>query len=165
MESKKLTKILFAIYFLILVWIILFKMQMPFAQLGIRRSINLIPFAGSVIVDGKIYVQEIVDNILIFVPFGIFVCMIRQDQSWLKRLAPGFLTSLTLEILQYILGIGATDITDLLGNTAGTLLGMGVFAVFRKICRDQVYLVLNVLSLVGAVGMSMLLGMLILANV
>lgn len=165
MESKKMTKILFAIYFFVLVWIILFKMQMPFTQFGIRRSINLIPFAGSVIVDGKIYVQEIVDNILIFVPFGVFVCMIRQDQSWLQRLAPGFLTSLTLEILQYILGIGATDITDLLGNTAGTLLGMGVFAVFRRICRDKVYLVLNVLSLVGAVGMSMLLGMLILANV
>lgn len=165
MESKKMTKILFAIYFFVLVWIILFKMQMPFTQFGIRRSINLIPFAGSVIVDGKIYVQEIVDNILIFVPFGVFVCMIRKDQSWLQRLAPGFLTSLTLEILQYILGIGATDITDLLGNTAGTLLGMGVFAVFRRICRDKVYLVLNVLSLVGAVGMSMLLGMLILANV
>lgn len=165
MESKKMTKILFAIYFFVLVWIILFKMQMPFTQFGIRRSINLIPFAGSVIVDGKIYVQEIVDNILIFVPFGVFVCMIRQDQSWLQRLAPGFLTSLTLEILQYILGIGATDITDLLGNTAGTLLGMGVFAVFRRICRDKVYLVLNVLSLVWAVGMSMLLGMLILANV
>ena len=48
MESEKLTKLLFSFYFAVLVWIILFKMQMPFSQFGIRRSINLIPFAGSV---------------------------------------------------------------------------------------------------------------------
>lgn len=164
MESKKLSKILFSFYFLALIWIILFKMQMPFSQFGIRRSINLIPFAESVVVDGKIYVKEIVDNILIFVPFGVFACMIGREKNWLQRLAPVFFTSLAVEVLQYILGIGATDITDLLGNTAGGLLGMGVFAVFRKLCREKVYLILNVVLLVGAVGAGVLLGMLVLVN-
>lgn len=164
MESEKLTKLLFSFYFAVLVWIILFKMQMPFSQFGIHRSINLIPFAGSVVVNGKIYVQEIIDNILIFIPFGVFVCMIGREKSWLQRLAPVFFTSLALEALQYIFGIGATDLTDLFGNTAGGLLGMGVFAAFRKICRDKVYLVLNIVSMAAAAGMSMLVGMLLLAN-
>ena len=55
MESKKLSKILFSFYFLALIWIILFKMQMPFSQFGIRRSINLIPFAESVVLSRLVY--------------------------------------------------------------------------------------------------------------
>lgn len=164
MDSKKLTKTLCFVYVLVLVWMILFKMQIPFSQFGQRRSINLIPFAGSVIVDGKIYIQEIIDNVLIFVPFGVFVCMLGRETSWLQRLAPVFFTSLTLETLQYILGIGATDLTDLITNTAGGLLGIGIFAVFSRICGEKVYLVLNIISLVGAAGLSILLGMLLLAN-
>lgn len=94
MGSKKLTNILFYIYFGALVWIILFKMQMPFSNMGHIRSMNLIPFAGSVEVNGSIYIQEIVDNVLIFIPFGVFSSMRALTKNPLKRLAPSFLQAL-----------------------------------------------------------------------
>lgn len=164
MKSKKLTEILFCFYFLALVWIILFKMQMPFSQTGHIRSVNLIPFAGSVEVNGRIYLQEIVDNVLIFIPFGVFSCMLGRPGAWLLKAAPSFFTSLVLEILQYVLAVGATDITDLLGNTAGGMIGVGIFYIFSKVCKEKAVLVLNVIALVGAAGMGLLVGLLVLAN-
>lgn len=164
MDSKKLTKCLFYIYFIALIWIILFKMQTPFTLIGQGRSINLIPFAGSVIVDGRIYVQEIVDNVLIFIPFGVFPCMLGREKPFLWQLAPSFFTSLALEALQFLLAVGATDMTDLLGNTLGGLLGIGIFYLFAKVCRERVYKVLNGIAVAGAAGMSVLIGLLLLAN-
>lgn len=164
MGSKKLTNILFYIYFGALVWIILFKMQMPFSNMGHIRSINLIPFAGSVEVNGSIYIQEIVDNVLIFIPFGVFSSMRALTQNPVKRLAPSFFTSLVLEILQFVLAAGVTDITDLLANTAGGFIGIGVFHFFQAVCKKKVNLVLNILMLFGASAMILLVSILILAN-
>lgn len=164
MGSKKLTNILFYIYFGALVWIILFKMQMPFSNMGHIRSMNLIPFAGSVEVNGSIYIQEIVDNVLIFIPFGVFSSMRALTQNPLKRLVPSFFTSLVLEILQFILAAGITDITDLLANTAGGFVGIGIFYIFQAVCKKKVNLVLNSLMLFGAIAMILLVSILILAN-
>lgn len=164
MGSKKLTQALFCIYFVALVWIILFKMQAPFSQAGHSRSVNLIPFAASAIVNDKIEWKEIIYNVLAFVPFGVFTSMLGRTKSWAKRLAPPFLTSLALETLQYVLAVGASDVTDLLGNTAGGMLGIGIFYVFSRMCGEKVCQFLNVVALVGAVGMVLLIGALVLAN-
>ena len=61
-RQRNLTKILFAVYFLILVWILLFKMSFSLYELYKNRSINLIPFMGSVVVNGRIYINEIIDG-------------------------------------------------------------------------------------------------------
>ena len=164
MGSYKLTKSLFYLYFAAIVWIILFKMQMPFANMGQIRSISLIPFAGSVKVNGQIYIPKIVENVLIFIPFGIFSGMSGQSKTWLRRLAPSFFTSLALEILQLILAAGVSDMTDLLANTTGGWIGLGIFSVFSRLCREKVNVVLNIIMLTGASGMILLTGMLILAN-
>lgn len=71
MKKNKLLIFLLTIYILILTWIILFKMQLSFVALPYIRSINLIPFAESVIVNGKIYFGEIIDNLIIFIPVRI----------------------------------------------------------------------------------------------
>ena len=76
-RQRNLTRILFAVYFLILVWILLFKMSFSIDELYKNRSINLIPFMGSVIVNGRIYINEIIDNILVFIPLGIYICMLK----------------------------------------------------------------------------------------
>ena len=55
MKSKKLTQILFVVYFIVLSWIILFKMELDISLLCKMnlRSVNLIPFAGSLLVNGQ----------------------------------------------------------------------------------------------------------------
>ncbi len=52
-QNRKLTKVLLMVYLLALTWIILFKLQMDFSNLRDMnyRSVNLIPFAGSGIVN------------------------------------------------------------------------------------------------------------------
>lgn len=64
---------LLIIYLTALVWIILLKMQFSFENLGRMRNINLIPFAGSVIANGKLYVSEIIYNIFILLPFSYII--------------------------------------------------------------------------------------------
>lgn len=192
MKSKKLTAGLFYLYLLALVWIILFKMQFSFHQFGLHRSINLIPFAQSVIINDRLDFREIIDNVLIFIPFGIFVCMLgkgryfwtagikQQDglnlpscccgrgrgkiRLFLSMLAPVFFTSLALETMQYIFAAGASDITDLITNTAGGMAGICIFGMFSCIWKEKAFRIVNVCMSAGAACMVLLVVILIAAN-
>ncbi|MDO4925257.1 MAG: VanZ family protein [Turicibacter sp.] len=167
MENKKqrnLTMILFIIYFCILIWILLFKMSFSFDELYRNRGINLIPFLGSIIVNGRLYINEIINNILVFVPVGIYTCMLKQEWSTPKKVSVAFFISLTVEVLQFILAIGATDITDLIGNTIGGAIGIGIFYLFIKIFKNKTINIFNILASIATVGLVSLLSMLLLVN-
>lgn len=160
MKSKKYTIGLFILYLLFLSWIIIFKVRFPLALLPTGRSINLVPFGASVIINGEIHYLEIIVNILIFLPYGIFVCMFGDRKSFLKMLAPIFFTSLLYEAIQYIWALGASDITDLITNTLGGVIGIGIFFVLHKIFKDRVCKAINVI----AVLFLLLIGIVIFAN-
>ena len=163
-RQRNLTKILFAIYFLILVWILLFKMSFSLDELYKNRSINLIPFMGSVVVNGRIYINEIIDNILVFIPIGIYICMLKEDWSILRKISVGFFISLGIEVLQFILAIGATDITDLIGNTLGGIIGIGVFYLFSKVFKNKTNKIINTLALIATILLVSMISILLLAN-
>ena len=163
-RQRNLTRILFAVYFLILVWILLFKMSFSLDELYKSRSINLIPFMGSVVVNGRIYINEIIDNILVFIPIGIYICMLKEDWSILRKISVGFFISLGIEVLQFILAIGATDITDLIGNTLGGIIGIGVFYLFSKVFKNKTYNIINILALIATILLIALISILLLAN-
>jgi len=164
MGSKKITGCMLAVYLLVLVWIILFKMELSPASLPHMRSMNLIPFGDSVIVNGKIQFGEITGNLLAFVPFGVFMGMLWEEKSFLKKTAPIFLASLALETLQFAFAVGASDITDLLMNTAGGALGAGCVSVLSKLFKSRTNQILNLVCLAGMVFLLLLIGILIVAN-
>ena len=58
---------------------------------------------------------------------------------------------LALEALQYLLAIGSADITDLILNTLGTALGVGLYYLLRLVFRQKTDKVLSVCALIGAV--------------
>lgn len=164
MENKKqrnLTMILFIVYFCILIWILLFKMSFSFDELYKSRSINIIPFSGSVIVNGKFYINEIINNILVFILVGTYTCMLKQEWSILKKVSVAFFISLAIEVLQFILSIGATDITDLIGNTIGGIIGIGIFYLFTKIFKNKAINILNILASIATVVLVGLLSILL----
>ena len=163
-RQRNLTRILFAIYFLILVWILLFKMSFSLDELYKDRSINIIPFMGSVVVNGRIYINEIIDNILVFIPLGIYICMLKEDWSILRKISVGFFISLGIEVLQFILAIGATDITDLIGNTLGGIIGIGVFYLFSKLFKNKTNKIINILALIVTILLVSMISILLLAN-
>ena len=136
MKSKKNTLGLLVFYLVALTWIILFKLQFSIADLPHLRNINLIPFAGSVIVNGTIDFSEIIQNVLAFIPYGLFVHILWEKKPILKQFLPIVCTSFLFEIVQFIFAIGGTDITDIITNSLGGFLGIvlaiGIFKISNK---------------------------------
>lgn len=164
--SKNLTLGLLVIYLAVLTWIILFKMELNIKLLQNMnfRNINLIPFAGSVIVNGKLKLSEIILNIAVFIPFGMYLSMLDSKISFIMKILSIFAVGLMYEVMQYCFAIGASDITDLLGNTLGGLIGIGLFSVFSRILGDRTIKILNILALFGTIVVTAFLALLAVAN-
>ena len=160
MNSKKLSIGLFSFYCAALTWIILFKFSFSLEELPHLRNISLIPFAESVIVNGKVDFSEIFQNLFAFIPFGVLISTISENKSFLQKLLPAFFVSLTFEVLQFIFSIGASDITDVITNT----LGIGIFMVLRKLFKRKYKTVINIVSFTFAILFSVLMLILFLAN-
>lgn len=168
MENKKnkLITILFGIYLVILIWIILFKMQTDLKFLPYIRSVNLIPFGQSVIINGKIDLDEIINNCLIFIPVGIYIEILGKNRKFYQKIIPIFLITIFLEISQYVLHIGATDITDIMMNTLGGIVGILSICMLYKIFknREKVNQILGILALICTVMVVAFLGVLMVVN-
>ncbi|HEL1640694.1 TPA: VanZ family protein [Streptococcus suis] len=159
MGSKKLTNFLFVTYLVILTWIIVFKMDLS-TLLLVRygyRSLNLIPFAGTAVYNGMLDYQEILLNVLCFIPFGIYMEMVFRKASWVQNLLVIGLVSLFYEVLQYSFMIGMADITDLLANGLGGAIGINIMYVLTSIWREQAYERMNKLALLGSLITCLLL--------
>ncbi|MFY0758859.1 VanZ family protein [Metabacillus dongyingensis] len=148
-NQNKITAGLLAVYLFALTWIIVFKMQFSFQGLPDFREINLIPFAGSANVNNQIDFNEIIYNVLSFIPFGIYISMLKPNWSFLKKIAVIAGVSLLFEVLQFIFAIGASDITDFMGNTLGGMIGVGFYIVFCKLFSTKANKILNVLTSIG----------------
>ena len=130
MKSKKLTLGLLIFYLVALTWIIVLKMQFPFSgNLPELRNINLIPFGGSLIVNGEVSFSEIIKNVLVFIPFGILISLLWERKSFVQKILPIVLTSFIFETLQFIFEIGASDITDIISNSFGGVIGIVITGV------------------------------------
>ena len=165
MKSKKLTLGLLIFYLIVLTWIIVFKMQFPFSgSLSEIRNINLIPFGGSLIVNGEISFSEIIKNALVFIPFGILIGVLWDKKTFVKKILPIILTSFIFETLQFIFGIGASDITDIISNSLGGVIGVAITIVISKIFKNNWQKIINVISLIGCIVLTLFITMLILAN-
>lgn len=156
MRSKVLTRLLFLIYLLLLTWVILFKMNLSGTidsiDISASSSINLIPFAGTAVYNGQLDFMEIGLNILFFIPYGVCLRTLNRDDFWLTDLFKIIFTSLVFEILQYILSIGVTDITDLLANSLGGLVGMILFAIIQKINEENTVSFVNKVGILGMIA-------------
>lgn len=163
-KKNTLTIALFMIYVLALIWIILLKLQFSFAELDRVRSINLIPLQGSVIINGIVSLNEIFDNIIVFIPFGIYINMLKNKWSFIQKVLPIISVSLTFEVLQFIFAIGRTDITDLLGNTLGGIIGIIIYAVLLRIFKNKTIKIINTVALILTVCALALITLLLVAN-
>ena len=119
--TNRLTTVLFIIYLIALYWILLFKLGVRFSYMGERRT-NLVPFSELFILT-----SENILNVVIFVPLGIYAGILFEKWLFGKKLFFVFLLGLLVEGLQYILRVGAFDITDIITNTLGGIIGLMIF--------------------------------------
>lgn len=116
--SEKIAIISFLIYLLLLTWIIVFKFRLDFSSLKHIQSINLIPFKANSVVNGM---KETFINLILFVPLGMYLQFLLKKNF---KLIIIFLISFIFEVMQYILCIGVSDITDIIMNFIGGVLGI-----------------------------------------
>lgn len=164
-RDTKLTWLLFAVYILLLTWIIVFKMAFSAQDLPEIRNINLIPLGESVIVNNELDIQELLYNMIAFVPVGIYLSMLTK-WSFLKRAATIAAISLVYELLQYLLAIGASDITDLINNTLGGVIGIGLYHLMLKLARtkSRADKIINILAAVGTIGLIIFMSLIFIVN-
>lgn len=136
MNLKTLSKTLLTLYILILLWIVLFKFSYDLQSILLHyqtRTLNLIPFATA----SRGNVREMIDNFVVFIPFGLLLSSnFKQAKLW-QKLAVVFSFSLSLEILQYVFAIGVTDMTDVVTNTLGGLFGLALYKLGKKYINAQ----------------------------
>ena len=161
-KSCQFMLVLFLIYLILLVWIILFKLQFSIHDLDMVRSVNFIPFYYDKEIGTEFHLKEVFENLLIFVPMGIYLQMLLPKGRFHGKLAVIAGTSLLLETAQYALAIGRSDITDLLTNTTGGLLGLALYCIIARLLRnreraDKLFLVLAVIASVIVIGLLALL--------
>ena len=80
---------------------------------------------------------NLIGNVAMFVPLGIVwpAVFSKLDRPW-KVIAAGVGASLTIEILQLPFFTRSTDIDDLILNSAGYLVGYGIWLLVKRI-RNQ----------------------------
>ncbi|MBD5142360.1 MAG: VanZ family protein [Ruminococcus sp.] len=163
MKSKRITvfiKICFIIYLLALLYLLFLQRifvrgsriqeieDYGFWQ-SIKWSVNLIPFRT--ILD---YIQQmdpisihsvhdyafqnIIGNIIWFLPMGVFLPYFSQKQrNFLKFFLTAFFMIVCIEIMQLITLLGSCDIDDLLLNLLGSCIGFGIFYLIKPVLLKQ----------------------------
>lgn len=91
--------------------------------------INLVLF--STLGSGEQWKLTGIENILLFVPFGIFVLMLWKvyRRFWNLGLL-AFITSTSIELMQLVTRRGYFELDDIVLNTAGAMLGYMTFSLF-----------------------------------
>ena len=153
--TNRLTNALFIIYLIVLFWILLFKLGVRFSYME-NRNVNLIPFNEP---NGKIDFVEIILNVLIFVPLGIYAGVLFKRWAFVNKLFFFFLISFMFEALQFILRVGAFDITDIITNILGGIVGLLIFEAIEKFFNNSVksQKFINIIAAIGTVLMISLL--------
>ena len=131
---KALPRVLLVVYTAALLWLILFKFSVHITAVlhYDQRSVNLVPFSNASGSSG-----EIVDNILVFIPLGVLLAVnCKQIDLWRKLLVV-LAFSLTAEVLQYIFAIGVSDITDVISNAFGGLIGLLAYGLGGRLVRQE----------------------------
>ncbi|OOG75320.1 VanZ family protein [Algoriphagus sp. A40] len=150
-KSRKLTLVLFAVYLIVLFWTIVLKFNIQFPNRGNLSGVNLIPYGGDLFPNNKFELGELLLNILLFIPLGLYVGILFKEWSVGKKILLSFLTSLLFEVLQFIYKIGIFDTADLINNTLGGTIGLLIYLATEKAFNnsDKARKLTNTIALTG----------------
>lgn len=163
-SQRIVSYVVFGIYFVFLVWLVLFKLNINLTEVRHARTVNLIPFWCDTGAGSLLHLQEMFCNVLIFIPLGIYVCIFWQDIAFWKKILPCFALSLLFETLQFAFALGVSDVTDLITNTLGGVVGILLYTLLRGALREKCIPVINILGFATEFLAGSLLAVLLIAN-
>lgn len=128
-------KILFAVYLLLLAWLVLFKLSFNLSTAFDQqiRSLNLIPFTDT----SRSNVRQMIYNVVVFIPFGLLLSVNLKRANFWRKLVFVLIVSLAAELMQFVFAIGVTDITDVITNTAGGFLGLLLYEAGKTTINNE----------------------------
>lgn len=134
---------IFVMYILLLLFLTVFRVQYFPWQIHIVKNrplsdINLVPLIqtfklaqGESVLD---FMYNLYGNILWFVPFGfMFPMVISKKIEFRTVVISGMFFSILIEVLQFLLMTGVSDIDDVIFNTVGTIIGVCIYQLVKKI--------------------------------
>lgn len=123
---KEIMIIFFIIYIIILFYII----SKPMYRFNIM---NLKPFKEMFrySVSSKFFLKNVVGNILLFIPYSLFISYYFKINKLYIIIILGFIFSLTIELIQINIG-RVFDIDDIILNIISSIIGYIVYKVFKK---------------------------------
>lgn len=150
MSKSKLINLIFSItmliYFILLAKILFFKYISFFQFISGHyqriNSVSLEPFFTisnyySIGLFNFIANMNILGNIVIFVPMGIFISLYSNRERIINGIFYCLCISVIVEVIQFIFGIGITDIDDIILNTVGGFIGIAIYKILMKVFKDK----------------------------
>lgn len=92
---------------------------------GLRMWLNNEP-------NGQAVFIQYINNLLFFIPFGFLLCE-SFSLEWKQVLLAGIIASSCVELTQYITARGLAEIDDVISNTAGAMIGFGLWKAKIKL--------------------------------
>ena len=90
------------------------------------HQLSLIPFSANA--DNSRLLAYQIENVMLLVPYGVLMpVLVEHCKKWYWCMIAGIITSLSIETLQYMTMRGKAQMDDLLLNTAGTMIGWGIY--------------------------------------
>ena len=147
-NKRKVMRIIWWIYIVLLFLVVVIKFRGSFAELRERISLysmensinyNLVPFKsiGSQIrhITESWALINLLGNIVPFVPFGFLLPIAYPKiNSFVKVFAVGFLSVILMEIFQLITKLGSFDVDDIMLNCLGIIVGYVLVWVVNRFC-------------------------------
>ena len=102
-----------------------------------HRSINILPLRTIIefLTSGynvKTITTNLVGNIAAFIPMGFLLPIVFSMLNRLRKVIyVSFIAALVIEIMQYILRVGASDVDDVILNVLGAVLGYWIMRCVR----------------------------------
>lgn len=108
--------------------------KLPFILNHPYTPMNMVPFVDMFAGRGD-FVRQVVLNVMMTMPFGFLFPLTQKGTAKLGRTVSFcFLMSLGIELLQPLIdGFRSSDVTDLITNVTGGMLGYGLYSIFKPV--------------------------------
>lgn len=158
------SNIVFVMYSALLIWLVLFKLNINIGEMDHYRSVNFIPFYYETEIGFSFHFKEVLYNVFIFIPLGVYINIYKSEWSFLKKTVLCLSVSLLFELTQFVFALGASDVTDIITNTAGGMAGIILCLLLKRLFPRKYTIIVNVLGFMIEISAIILLAILLIAN-
>ena len=150
---REIMMLVFIIYILCLFQVVTFQDDVSWA------SNNFIPFKEIMRykITNRLFIKNVLGNMIMFLPFGFFTSLYLKSEKITLPLLLTLIASLSIEIVQMIIG-RVFDVDDIILNLIGGVLGYFIYSIFRNMsnhlpnfCKKEWFL--NIVSVIILIGL------------